>query len=611
MDPELRARHTFDEGETIRVSEAVRRACIFSRHELTVDAPMARMDLIVCQRVFDASPKAHGAQLLDGFHFSLREGGLLLVADHIESFPEERFERIGEGQRRARARGARARCSSREDFRDDLSEAVALAVQTIVGIDRRLARGREALRSSGAGAPGISTDLAQFVHSLGHPLVLCDPELRVLYLSREAREAFGLSESARGAQLAVISAQLPGGHELVSAARRVLAGQGRQDLTVRSARHVYLARLCAAGEEPGARSVSILFTDVTQFEAAAASAIEQQDRHAALVRLARLSCSPGDSSAVHEEALAALFAIIPGCSSGVIMALASGTAELEVLASRGLGADPLSALRGIGAGDLLALAVELGTAVSRRAVPSAPEIAAHPAVRRQVADDPAVRGLASPLLGAGALLGVVAVFGQDGGDNPVDRDFMASVASVISNTMVRARARRRLALQLEASALLAGAATLRAAIAGLLHALRPLHVDDIEIGAAVSDASDHWVPLYSDRVGADRDPPWTVPDPNHSPVFISTLSGGELLVTADRRQGGRYLLRLRGDNLRAPDPELASGLRFVARLLADFIDRSPATDRSGWRSTPGRARAARSPAVPLTVRGRAGTRTRR
>lgn len=592
MDPGLRAGFMRDEGDLIRVSEALRQVCIFSRHELLRDPPMARMDLIVSWRVFDGLAPARRAELVEGFHFALRDGGLLLALDHAESFPEDRFERLGGGRLRVRRR--RAHVGFRPRRCAELARAVARTQEALAAVDRRLAHGRKALHPWSSGALGNPADVGHFVHTLGVPLLLCAADLRVIYLSREAREAFDLSESERGAELDALSARLPGGLELVSSARQVAAHGGARELAVRTAQRLYLARLSAARDAHRGRSVSILFTDVTPFEAAAARGTKQEDRHAALARLSKRSYGSGEPGAVYEEALDALCALVPRCSSAAILTFATGRADLEVVASRGLGPEPLQALRNISGAELwLASAIDRDQGAPRGA--ERPAAAANAGPQRRSArgrlgeerpkSAPAhPPGIACPIAGQGEVFGVLAVLGPSPSQETGEQDFLAAMAGLLAEAIIQRRTRRRLELEREASELFTRAATLGTVGAGLLRALRSYQVEAIEIGAARGAATASWERLYPEGADAGKEQHPRV-DPSSSPVFIRTPSGGEVLVAADRRAAGPCLLRLRGAGLCAPDPALAEGLRFIAQLLAGFLDRSSSLElaRDGER----------------------------
>jgi SAM-dependent methyltransferase len=182
LDPALRGGYTFDEGETIRVSETLRERCVFSRHELLRDLPMARMDLVVCHKVFDGVPSASHARLVDAFHWALRDGGLLLALDHVELFPEERFERVEGGFLRARRHRASALIGVHTAVRWSAPDPEADGEETT---------GRFARVGSGRRARVLQPTAEPFTRAIGLPLLICDRDLRVTFLSGDAFDAFG------------------------------------------------------------------------------------------------------------------------------------------------------------------------------------------------------------------------------------------------------------------------------------------------------------------------------------------------------------------------------------------------------------------------------------
>jgi chemotaxis methyl-accepting protein methylase len=102
MDPELRAQYMFDEGEYVRVSEALRSSCLFSRHAVVQDAPFPRLDLIVCDRVFEGLAPPECAALVARLWRGLRPGGVLLALNGAAGIPASHFEPISPGCFRAR-----------------------------------------------------------------------------------------------------------------------------------------------------------------------------------------------------------------------------------------------------------------------------------------------------------------------------------------------------------------------------------------------------------------------------------------------------------------------------------------------------------------------------
>lgn len=565
MDPELRGRYTFDEGETIRVSEALREVCIFSRHELTRDLPMARMDLIVCHRVFDGQPASRRGALVDAFHYSLRDGGLLLALDHLDVFPEDRFERVGGAYLRARSSPPGRRSSFPPPA---TSERSAMDV--------------ESASPSGVAMPH-APDHEPMVSVTGLPLILCDAQLRVFFVSLEARRAFGLSEAAQGTSLEALCARLPGGRELLPAARRALTGEQTPPLTVRAGQQTYVARISGA-ERVGEPAVAIALADVTQLESDNARAAVQRRHQAALMRLSQLALTLTDPRVLYEEALGVLFANVTGCSAGLIATL-EGTRELQLLASRGLGVEPLRTLRTLGdAAALLDAVLAAGCIVSQ----SGERVWSDPSAPRDAAEKPrttpsrpmlasVTRGVGCPISADGKILGVIALYGRRAGvDDSEHQQFLQSVANLLGGAIVRQRARQRLALELEVSRLLAGASDLNALAAGLVLALATgLPVEAAEVWSPLEATRERWTRLVPSARGASPAPSWLASFTGTPGVIYSTFAGehGELLVPIPRYEAATGVLWLRGRGLRTPDAELAEGLQRIGRMLAEFLER--------------------------------------
>jgi signal transduction histidine kinase/CheY-like chemotaxis protein/chemotaxis methyl-accepting protein methylase len=570
MDPELRGRYTFDEGETIRMSETLREVCIFSRHELTRDLPMARMDLVVCHRVFDGVPVSRRGDLIDALHYSLRDGGLLLALDHIDLFPGERFEHLDQGYLRARSGPSPRRRSSPP------ADAGSVAEISNFPPPPPLPR---------------AEDSELVVRTIGVPLLLCDTQLRTVFISDEARAVFGPFGGEAPPELSAIASQLPGGRGLLPAARRALSERQPQEVVIRGTSQVYLVRLFAGSDatEPG---LTITFTDVTQLELAKSRAIVQRHQHAALARLSELALTLAEPKRVYDEALGALFGNLPGCSGGVIVELGARSRAFELVASRGLGADPLRTLaRRGGATALLDAVVARGCVVTQSGELASwvgPDASSNPTEQPRSAhhrDTPSLlsRGVGCPIVADGVLLGAIALYGRRAGvDDVAHQDFLQAVANLLGGAIVRQRTRRRLSLELEVSRLLAGASDLNAVGDGLQTAIRAaLSVDDVELWATRDASPQAWVRIVPAVEGASPAASWPADLVGHSGTLFSAISGdhGELLVPIPRRDGLSCVLRLRGKGLHEPDGELSDGLLRIGRMLAQFLERLLILDR--------------------------------
>jgi SAM-dependent methyltransferase len=196
MDPCLRAHYTFDEGPTLRVSEPLRERCVFSRHDLGCDPPFPRLDLIVCHHVFQGVVPSKRAELARRLHRGLRHDGLLLAFDHPECFPLDFFEPVGGGCFRPRAQP--------RPIRPRLPAGDAPLHDVIAERRRRLASARAALVPWPPAAFEAYGDASDFVRTLGHPLVVCDAQMRVILMSVEAQRLFELREAGQTLELAAL-----------------------------------------------------------------------------------------------------------------------------------------------------------------------------------------------------------------------------------------------------------------------------------------------------------------------------------------------------------------------------------------------------------------------
>jgi two-component system CheB/CheR fusion protein len=102
---DLRDRYFDRNGTRFVFRPDLRRRVIFGRHDITRDAPISRLDVLVCRNTlmyFNVETQSH---VIDRFHFALREGALLFLgkAEMLLS-AGERFEVVSMRQRMFRRR---------------------------------------------------------------------------------------------------------------------------------------------------------------------------------------------------------------------------------------------------------------------------------------------------------------------------------------------------------------------------------------------------------------------------------------------------------------------------------------------------------------------------
>ncbi|NGN66667.1 PAS domain-containing protein [Streptomyces sp. A7024] len=79
LSPELREKYFEPNGTQFSVRPDLRRRVIFGRHDITSDAPISRLDLLVCRNTLMYFNVEAQTQIVDRFHFALRDGGYLFL----------------------------------------------------------------------------------------------------------------------------------------------------------------------------------------------------------------------------------------------------------------------------------------------------------------------------------------------------------------------------------------------------------------------------------------------------------------------------------------------------------------------------------------------------
>jgi len=104
----LRERWLEPEGGNFAVKKEIRRAVVFGVHNLTSDAPISRLDLLVCRNVFIYLNAGLQKRVLTRFHYALRRNGLLVLGkSELIPFAGKIFEPADLGQRIYRKNGRR------------------------------------------------------------------------------------------------------------------------------------------------------------------------------------------------------------------------------------------------------------------------------------------------------------------------------------------------------------------------------------------------------------------------------------------------------------------------------------------------------------------------
>jgi two-component system, chemotaxis family, CheB/CheR fusion protein len=79
VDPELRAKYFEVQGNRYSFRTVLRRALIFGRHDLMQDAPISRLDLLICRNTIMYFTAEAQARILARFHYALNDDGYLFL----------------------------------------------------------------------------------------------------------------------------------------------------------------------------------------------------------------------------------------------------------------------------------------------------------------------------------------------------------------------------------------------------------------------------------------------------------------------------------------------------------------------------------------------------
>lgn len=105
LSKELRDKYFERHGAQYTFRTDLRRRVIFGRHDITRDAPISRLDLLVCRNTLMYFNVEAQTQILDRYHFALREGGYLFLGKAEMLLNDgERFEAVSIRQRIFRRR---------------------------------------------------------------------------------------------------------------------------------------------------------------------------------------------------------------------------------------------------------------------------------------------------------------------------------------------------------------------------------------------------------------------------------------------------------------------------------------------------------------------------
>jgi two-component system, chemotaxis family, CheB/CheR fusion protein len=152
---ELRDKYFEQNGTQFAFRPDLRRRVIFGRHDITRDAPISRLDLLVCRNTLMYFNVETQAQVIDRFHFALRESGYLFLGKAEMLLSDgERFEVVSMRQRIFRRRPGPA--LPRYQSLPIRLDSVGTPEMRDVGRKRQL--GDQALEAAPFAAVGVDSD---------------------------------------------------------------------------------------------------------------------------------------------------------------------------------------------------------------------------------------------------------------------------------------------------------------------------------------------------------------------------------------------------------------------------------------------------------------------
>jgi len=179
VPPDLREKYFDPISNQFVVDRDLRRSVIFGRHDLVQDAPISKVDLLVCRNTLMYFNSETQARITEHFSFALNDGGFLLLGKAEMLFTNLRAFQPVDLRRRVFTK-----IQDEEDLKDQLVAAVHAGNHDTVGRLANHARGREAAFEAGP--------MAQ---------ILVDRKGYLTLANQRARTLFGLSNRDVGRPL--------------------------------------------------------------------------------------------------------------------------------------------------------------------------------------------------------------------------------------------------------------------------------------------------------------------------------------------------------------------------------------------------------------------------
>jgi len=199
-----------EEGGGYTVRKEIRRAVVFGVNNLLTDAPISRLDLILCRNLFIYLDAEVQKRILTRFHYALRPNGILVLGkSELIPFAGRIFETVDLGRRIYRKDGRPDSMAARERLsglvRQETSDSAELAPLEHAGLDR------------------FHQDV---LNSTSLPVVVTSQDGTVMLWNNAASALWGRSEAeTMGKKLATLNLVGLSGDLLIEKTRAVRDGQ--------------------------------------------------------------------------------------------------------------------------------------------------------------------------------------------------------------------------------------------------------------------------------------------------------------------------------------------------------------------------------------------------
>ncbi len=223
----------------------LRRSLIFGRHDLIQDAPISRVDLLLCRNTLMYFNAEVQDRIIQRFHFALNDGGFLFLGKAETMLAHNSLYRVEDLKNRVFSKTARGRIRDRSFmFNPGVMEAA------------RVENGLAQLRESGFDA----TPIAQIV---------IDPTGRVALANERARTLFAISRRDLGLPIQDLDVsfrpvELRSGIEQAQSLKRAVRHKDVSWTTPTGEGHVFDVTVAALRNDAGdVVGTSVTFEDVT------------------------------------------------------------------------------------------------------------------------------------------------------------------------------------------------------------------------------------------------------------------------------------------------------------------------------------------------------------